>query len=97
MGAAFEKFFPADAGPKSEPEIWTLPPAGVIYIVGRTIPRPNKKPEIHIQGASLTEAGAEAMVVDETYFIAPIPLDILLPEKPLPWYGLRFPLRSKKK
>lgn len=96
MGAAFERMNPAGPNAGAITDIWDYPPpGGVVWIVGRTIPRPGRNPEIHIQGASLTEAGAAAMVIDESYFIAPLPIDILLPEKPLPWYGLKFPLKRE--
>lgn len=52
-------------------------------------------PEIHIQGVTLDEAAAVAMCINETYFVGPMLINVLLPQKPIPWAGLYFPLKIK--
>jgi hypothetical protein len=95
VGAAFSRINPsANAADAFD---WLNSPDGVIWLVGRIIARGEHfSKEIHLQGASLSEQRAVAMCIDETYFVAPLPVDILLPTKPIPWVGLYFPLRKPK-
>lgn len=70
-------------------------PDGVVWIIGRIIARPDPlPPEIHLQGVSLDEIVAVAMCQDESYFVGPLPINVLLSHNPIPWNGLYFPLKK---
>lgn len=85
-------------GSPKNPETIQTAPDGVVWIVGRVIDLGEHfPPEVHLQGASAIESNAVAMCLDETYFVGPVPVDVLLPQRPTPWAGLYYPLKTNKK
>ena len=79
----------------------TNPGGLIMWIVGRyeTAPDPDaghkiKGGIIHLQGVADDEQTAIAMCRSADYFIAPLPVNVLLPEKPVEWFGLYWPLRN---
>jgi hypothetical protein len=73
-------------------------PDGVVFIVCQLIETgPNTPDQIHLQGITHDRRTAVAMCRDESYFIGPVPLNVLLPHRSMEWIGLEFPLRRQPK
>jgi hypothetical protein len=49
----------------------------------------------HFQGTFTERALADENALDETYFVAPIPVNIALPHDPMEWSGLYWPRVEK--
>lgn len=76
-------------------ELLATAPDGLVWIVGRRAERGEGMPgDWHIQGAFMNECDAAAICRDDTYFIAPLPINISLPHSRIEWLGLYFPLKQ---
>ena len=84
MGIAFRQF-QTDANALRDLEAM---PDGVMWIVLRA----DEAGDIHLQGISDTKRAAAAMCRDATYIVAPMPINVLLPERPIEWIGAFRPL-----
>ena len=71
-------------------------PDGVVFVVCRLIEVEGGPDQIHLQGIATERSAAVAMCRDETYFIGPFPINVLLPHSAVEWIGLEFPLRSRE-
>jgi hypothetical protein len=49
----------------------------------------------HIQGVFATAEECEAVALDETYFVGPLPFNVGLPHSLIEWRGLYWPLKGK--
>ena len=70
---------------------------GFIWIVGRREERKNLPPAWYIQGIAEDESTAIRFCRDETYWIGPLPLGVMLQHDKQEWIGSYFPLLQKDK
>lgn len=69
---------------------------GFVWIVLRRQEKPDGGPaDWHIQGVGTDEQSAINLCADESYFIGPLPIDVVMPHELINWTGAYYPLRVK--
>lgn len=78
-----------------------IAPDGIVWIVCRLEKKydPERRrvvDRIQLQGVGLDKETAVRMCRDGSYFIGPVPANVCLPERLIPWIGVEWPLADRR-